>query len=123
MLQGMRRATLTFAIVFTTVGLYGMLVGHVGYLVQFDLLQSLTYTVLGFTGLKLGTENANQPAMHRYLSAVAVLNLLLFILGLTFPNFRDLVHLEVPEHVLHLTVGVWAALLTSVYRRPTAAEV
>jgi len=108
-----RRATLTFAVVFTAVGLYGMLVGRVGYLVQFDLFQSLTYTILGFVGLKLGIENTNVQAMRRYISAVAILSLFLFVLGLTFPNFRDLVHLEVPEHVLHLTVGVAAAVAFS----------
>ena|SRR3990167_1885949 len=99
------------------VGLLGFFVPNVLYLVQFDLWQSLLYGVLGASGLTLGLSHNKRPTQNRYLNALAIVNLALLMLGLSFPNLGDIFHLEVPEHVFHGVVGATAALLADYYRK------
>ncbi|MDP3986412.1 MAG: hypothetical protein Q8P77_03245 [Candidatus Veblenbacteria bacterium] len=99
------------------VGLLGFFVPNVLYLVQFDLWQSLLYAALGAVGLMLGLKRSANLNQNRYLNALAIVNLALLMLGLSFPNLGDIFHLEVPEHVFHGVVGATAALLADYYRK------
>jgi hypothetical protein len=79
--------------------------------VQFDLFQSLVYVSLGAVGLKLGFGSSTPKTLSRYVTATGIMGLVFFGFGLTWANFFDLFHLEIPEHVFHAIIGVTGCLV------------
>lgn len=99
-------------------GLLGFLKPNLMYLVQFDLYQSFLYAILGAIGLKLGLSPTTPPRYsQKYFEALAIINFILLMLGLFWPNWGDIFHLEVPEHFWHALIGITAALMADYLRR------
>lgn len=93
------------------VGLFGFFIPNVLYLVQFDLFQSLIYVSLGVIGLKLGLSKTTSALnQQQYLASLSAINLSLLTIGIFWPNLGDIIHLEVPEHFGHGSIGLIAAL-------------
>ncbi len=107
-----RAASIIFGAILLTVGIVSLLRPNWAYYVQFDLFQSFIYALAGAVGLKLGLGRHSVGSQWYYVRGLGIAGLCLLLLGLTFPNFRDIVHLEVPEHVFHGILGV-AALFAS----------
>lgn len=98
------------------VGIFGLLIGHLGYFVQLDAFQSLLYLGLGAGGL-YGSTSDNSKYSLRYLRLIIIVNLVLLALGLTLPNLWDIMHLEIPEHIFHLGIAISAAVCLEIERR------
>ena len=103
-----RIASIVIGLSLFAVGLVSLFKPNWAYYVQFDLFQSFLYAVVGAIGIKLGFGRHSVGAQWYYTRGVGIGATLLLLLGLTFPNFRDIVHLEVPEHFLHALLGVGA---------------
>jgi len=115
----LKLAVISFSGLMMTVGLLGFFVPNLYYVVQFDSYQSFVYMLVGAAGLKFGFGSATDLIRRRYLDAVAIVNLTLLMIGLSFPNLGDIIHLEVPEHVFHAAVGMTAALVSDYFRKRT----
>ena len=105
-----------FGCILLLVGIFGLLIGHLGYFVQLDAFQSFLYLGLGAAGL-YGCASNNSIYAHRYLRLVIIVNLVLLGLGLTLPNLWDIMHLEIPEHIFHLCMAIAAALCLEIERK------
>lgn len=92
-------------------GLWGFFYGHIPTVVRFDPFQSFVYLVFGAVGLKLGFSLTNPKHLAVYATATGLMGLILLLFGLTFPNFYDIFHLEVSEHVFHAALGVAGCLI------------
>ena len=90
------------------VGLLAIFRPNLSYIVQFDLFQGFLYAVTGAIGLKLAFGRHSVGARWYYVRGVGIGGVLLLLLGLTFPNFKDILHLEIPEHVFHAVIGIGA---------------
>lgn len=99
------------------IGLIGFTVARLPNFVQFDLLQSFIYLTLGVVGLKLGLVDNTNTARARYARVTGGVGFILLAVGLTIPNLFDVVHLEVPEHFFHLTLGLVGSFIGEHYRR------
>ncbi len=106
-----RLISFIIGVIFTSLGLLGFFKPNLMYLVQFDLFQSFCYLVIGALGLKISLDKEpKQLQLKKYLTVVAVFNLVLMMLGLIWPNLGDIFHLEIPEHFFHAGVGLISAL-------------
>jgi len=104
--------TRLIAIILFFTGLFGFFGGSIPHFVQLDLFQSFVYLIFGAVGLKLGFSSSTAPATRsRYATATGIFGLVLFLIGITFPNLFDIFHLEIPEHVFHLVIGVVGCLV------------
>jgi hypothetical protein len=101
------------------IGLWGFLGHPIPNIVQLDLFQSLIYVVLGAVGLKLGFSASTPKTLARYATATGITGLVFVLFGLTLPNFFDLFHLEVAEHVFHVVLGVAGSLVGGKHRPTT----
>lgn len=100
-------------------GLLGFFIPNILYLIQFDLFQSFIYITIGAIGLKLGlTKDTSVIQQQRYLAALSIINLSLLTIGIFWPNFADIIHLEVPEHFWHGLVGLLSVAAWEKSRRP-----
>lgn len=99
------------ATVLLLAGLAGVNLGRVPGFAELTLFQSFLYLVLGAVGLKLGSGPTAPAALARYARFTGGFGLVLLGAGLTLPNFLDLVHLEVPEHVFHSLLGLTGSLV------------
>lgn len=88
------------------VGIGSFFVSGVPHFVQVDLFQGFLYAILGAIGLQLGFSESTAIARARYATTTGIIGLVLLLVGLTFPNFQDIFHLEIPEHIFHLILGV-----------------
>ena len=98
-------------------GLWGFLIGAIPNFVQFDLFQSLVYVSFGAVGLKISFGKTETKILARYATATGIMGLIFLAFGLTFPNFFDIFHLEIPEHMFHLIIGVTGCLVGDHYRK------
>jgi hypothetical protein len=92
-------------------GLAGFFIVRIPNFVQLDLWQSLVYLILGAVGLQLGCGQTSSLNRARYATATGLVGLIFLGFGLTFPNFADIFHLELPEHVFHLLLGLAGCLV------------
>jgi hypothetical protein len=113
----LKKIVIFFGGLMLAVGLLGFFIPNVLFLVQFDLWQSLIYAVLGATGLQIGLGQTKDLAQLGYLKALAIVNLVMLLMGLTWPNWGDIFHLEVPEHFFHGIVGISSALAADFFRK------
>ena len=105
-------ATLLFLL-----GLWGVLVGTIPNLAQLDLFQCFVYVIFGAVGLKLSFSHTEPKTLARYATATGIMALTFLFLGLTWPNFFDIFHLEIPEHVFHALLGVAGCLVGEHYKK------
>lgn len=118
----LQKITFIFGSLLFLVGLAGFFVPNFLYLVQFDLFQSLLYAILGVVGLKMAL--TNQTPKHRlgYLQVVAITNLLLMMLGMFWPNWGDIIHLEVIENFFHSGLGLIAVVASDIFRKKLSTQ-
>lgn len=112
----LRKITFAFGLILFAAGLISFFIPNWFYLIQFDLSQSLAYSIIGAVGIVLVAMNKSDLILRRYLTFLAIFNLALLMIGLSFPNFADIVHLEVPEHFSHAAIGLVAAILSDIYK-------
>jgi hypothetical protein len=98
-------------------GLGGFFIGHIPGFAQLDLWQSFVYLIGGAIGMQLGWGKATDKTRSRYATATGIMGLVLLSFGLTFPNFFDIFHLEVPEHFFHAIIGVAGCLIGGKYKK------
>lgn len=103
-----RVTTIILGLLLFTVGLIGFFQPNLNYTVQFDLFQSLLYIVAGAVGITLGLGKHSIGSQWLYVRIIGICGIVLLLLGLTFPNFMDIVHLEIPEHIFHAIIGLGA---------------
>ena len=92
-------------------GLAGFFIVQIPNFVQLDLWQSFIYLILGAIGLQLGWGKAQAITRRRYATTTGIIGLVFLGFGLTFPNFGDIFHLELPEHIFHLLLGLIGCLV------------
>lgn len=115
----LKKIVLSLGSLMLAVGLLGFFVPNFLYLVQFDLIQSFIYSLAGGIGISLAISNQTDLVRRRYFDFLAILSLSLLIIGLSFPNWGDLIHLEVPEHFFHAVLGLAACLASDYFRKKT----
>ncbi|MFZ5391089.1 MAG: hypothetical protein ACOZAJ_02320, partial [Patescibacteria group bacterium] len=82
------------------VGLLTFLHPSLGNLVYLDMFAGLIYLILGAVGLKLSfTKNIANRYLANYCLITGFISLLLLLLGLSWPNFKDIFHLEPAENI------------------------
>lgn len=94
------------ALVLFALGLTGFWLGRVPSFAELSLFQSFVYLIVGAVGLKLGFSKGAARAQARYALATGIMGYVLLAFGLTLPNFMDIFHLEVPEHLFHAALGL-----------------
>ncbi|MBI5466208.1 MAG: hypothetical protein HY974_02890 [Candidatus Kerfeldbacteria bacterium] len=92
-------------------GLAGFFIVKIPNFVQLDLFQSFVYLIFGAIGLQLGWAQAQNKTRSRYATATGLLGLIFLGFGLTLPNFGDIFHLELPEHVGHAILGLTGCIV------------
>ncbi len=103
------------SVVLFILGLWGFWIGSIPQFVQFDLWQSFIYLILGGVGLQLSFGKHEFKYLVDYLKTVGIVSLIFILFGLSFPNFFDIFHFEVPEHVWHFVLGVASLLVIRKY--------
>ncbi len=109
----------SLAVLLFAIGLWGFWGGAIPNVVQLDLFQSLVYVVFGAVGLKLGFSQTANKTLARYATASGIMGLVFLGFGLTFPNFFDIFHLEIPEHVFHALIGILGCVVGDYAGRKT----
>ncbi|MBU1039209.1 hypothetical protein KKC17_03240 [Patescibacteria group bacterium] len=94
-------------------GLTAFLHPSLGQLVYLDMFPGLIYLILGAVGLKLSYSKNSSVTLPSYLKILGFMGWALFLLGLSWPNFRDIFHLEPAENVWHLILGLAGFLLAN----------
>jgi len=99
------------------IGLSGFFIVRIPNLVQLDLFQSFVYAIFGAIGIQLSFGKAENKTRSNYATATGIMGLVLLLFGLTFPNFFDIFHLEVPEHIFHFIIGVAGCVIGDKYKK------
>ena len=106
----------TLAVIFATAGFFGFFKVQIPYVVQLDLWQSMIYLALGALGFYFGWFYHTDKNVRIYNEVATGILLFFFLLGLTWPNLGDILHLEEEENIFHgalFALGVITSALTS----------
>jgi len=79
-------------------------------LAYLDPWEGWLYFIGGGAGLIISWRHSDSANLH-YTHSLGILSLLLVLLGLSLPNFKDIFHLEPAENVWHLLIGISGVLV------------
>lgn len=109
----------SLAVIFTGTGLFGFFWVNVPYVVQLDLWQSFVYLVLAAIGWYYGWFYPNNKHLRYYNEAATATLLFLLLLGLAWPNWGDIIHLEEEENIFHAVLFIWGVITSWLTRKRT----
>ncbi|MFA4936750.1 MAG: hypothetical protein WC575_00435 [Patescibacteria group bacterium] len=107
-------------IILMGVGLFGIFIVKIPYVVELDIWQSAVYFILGLIGISLGWFSQYVLWLKRYLEVVTAFVMLMLLAGLTLPNLFDIFHLEVVENFFHAILFVFAIIVGIINKKRTA---